>query len=94
MSYDFLDDSDNAGISAYLEGKEDAMKEIRRKIIQIIGKDSSSSEAPMYERISESRPEDFNQDRIPYNQLISYADEMMYKIEAIRDSLNLTEDTY
>lgn len=90
MSFDFLDGS----LSSYFRGKDDCREEQAEKLIKIIGKDSSSSEAPIYERIWESLPQDLGEHKTSYDQLLSYADEMMYKIKAIRDSFNLENDTY
>lgn len=38
-----------------------------------------------YEHVSMSRPEDLIQDRTSFEQMVLYANEMMYKIENVRN---------
>lgn len=61
-------------------------EELINTIISIIGCDDKfNDQIPNYERASESRPEDLIKDRTSFEQMISYADEMMYKIINIRN---------
>ena len=55
------------------------------KIIETLGSDISQEQTPQYEYTSNHRPEDLIEDRTSFAQMILYADEMMYKIMAIRN---------
>ena len=61
-------------------------EELINQIIAIIGSDDNSdNQISDYEHVSMSRPEDLIQDRTSFEQMVLYANEMMYKIENVRN---------
>lgn len=63
-------------------------EELINQIIAIIGSDDNfDNQISDYEHVSMSRPEDLIQDRTSFEQmvLVLYANEMMYKIENVRN---------
>ena len=61
-------------------------EELINKIIAIIGSDDNlDNQISDYEHVSMSRPEDLIQDRTSFEQMVLYANEMMYKIENVRN---------
>ena len=61
-------------------------KELISRIIEILGSDElHDNQISTYEKTSDLFPEDLVEDRTPFNRMISYADEMMYKIITVRD---------
>ena len=47
--------------------------------------DNFDNQISDYEHVSMSRPEDLIQDRTSFEQMVLYANEMMYKIENVRN---------
>ena len=61
-------------------------EELINQIIAIIGSDDNfDNQISDYEHASMSRPEDLIQDRTSFEQMVLYANEMMYKIENVRN---------
>ena len=61
-------------------------EELINQIIAIIGSDDNfDNQISDYEHVSMSRPEDLIQDRTSFEQMVLYANEMMYKIENVRN---------
>ena len=60
-------------------------EELINQIIAIIGSDNFDNQISDYEHVSMSRPEDLIQDRTSFEQMVLYANEMMYKIENVRN---------
>lgn len=61
-------------------------EELINQIIAIIGSDDNfDNQIFDYEHVSMSRPEDLIQDRTSFEQMVLYANEMMYKIENVRN---------
>ena len=61
-------------------------EELINQIIAIIGSDDNfDNQNSDYEHVSMSRPEDLIQDRTSFEQMVLYANEMMYKIENVRN---------
>lgn len=61
-------------------------EELINQIIAIIGSDDNlDNRISDYEHVSMSRPEDLIQDRTSFEQMVLYANEMMYKIENVRN---------
>lgn len=61
-------------------------EELINQIIAIIGYDDNfDNQISDYEHVSMSRPEDLIQDRTSFEQMVLYANEMMYKIENVRN---------
>ena len=65
---------------------EMSKEELINQIIAIIGSDDNfDNQISDYEHVSMSRPEDLIQDRTSFEQMVLYANEMMYKIENVRN---------
>lgn len=61
-------------------------EELIEHILKIIGSDERySNQISDYENYSESRPEDFIESRTSFEQMVSYANEMKYKIKDVRN---------
>lgn len=61
-------------------------EELINQIIAIIGSDDNlDNQISDYEHVSMLRPEDLIQDRTSFEQMVLYANEMMYKIENVRN---------
>lgn len=61
-------------------------EELINQIIAIIGSDDNlDNQISDYEHVSMSCPEDLIQDRTSFEQMVLYANEMMYKIENVRN---------
>lgn len=61
-------------------------EELTNQIIAIKESDDNfDNKIPDYKHVSMLRPEDLNQDRTSIEQMILHANEMMYKIVAVRN---------
>ena len=58
---------------------------INQIIAIIVSDDNFDNQISDYEHVSMSRPEDLIQDRTSFEQMVLYANEMMYKIENVRN---------
>lgn len=71
----------------FIKTKEEMSKEeLINQIIAIIGSDDNlDNQIPDYEHVSMLRPEDLIPDRTSFEQMVLYANEMMYKIVDVRN---------
>lgn len=61
-------------------------QELINRIIEILGSDElHENKISEYESTSNISPEDLIEDRTSFDRMISYADEMKYKIISVRD---------